>query len=323
MNKRLLKLAQIAVTFGLLIFVLYQAGLFSDDGQQRFWDMLKGANLPILIAAVLIGIVVNMVSALKWFMLTKSQQLGASYWRIFAYYVIGQFYNMFLPTSVGGDFVRSYELGKFSGRQADSLASVFVERYTGVLVLLGFAAIAVLTQLSRLNVDFVVVSLLVFAVLLAIVGWLVFDQRFYQKVRVWSLSKWPSLNSIFNKISKLLSSVDVYRDQPRAVAWAFLNSIWFYLIAVINVYITALVFDFDVSFIDMLIATPIIMVIMNLPISFGNVGLMEVGYSSVFSLLGYSPALGVAVALLMRLKSFFDGAIGGVLHPIFVTKKHE
>ena len=206
MNKRLVKLAQIAATLGMLILVFYQADLFSDDGQKRFWDMLQSANLPILVVAVLIGIVVNMISALKWFMLTKSQELGAGYWRIFAYYVIGQFYNMFLPTSVGGDFVRSYELGKYSGRQADALASVFVERYTGVLVLLAFAVIAVLTQLSRLNVDFVVISLLVFAVLLGLVGWLVLDQSLYQRVRAWSLSRWPTLSALFNKINKLLSS---------------------------------------------------------------------------------------------------------------------
>lgn len=308
---------------GLLFLVFYQAGLFSDAGQQRFLSTLKNANLAILVVAVLIGVVVNMVSALKWFMLTHSQGLDAGYWRIFAYYVIGQFYNMFLPTSVGGDFVRSYELGKFSGRQADSLASVFVERYTGVLTLLAFAAIAVLAQLSRFSVDFVVVSLILFGLALALIGWLVLDQSLYRKVRTWLVSKFPASDKAFDKIDKLLNAVDVYRDHPKAIVMAFVNSVFFYLIAVVNVYITTLVFNLDVSFIDMLIATPIIMVIMNLPISFGNVGLMEFAYTSVFGLLAYAPELGLSVAILMRLKSFFDGAIGGVLHPIFVTQKHE
>ena len=303
--------------------VAYQAGLFSEDGQQRFLNMLKSANLLILIAAVLIGIVVNMISAFKWYMLVRAQQMAAGYWRIFAYYVIGQFYNMFLPTSVGGDFVRSYELGKFTGRQADALASVFVERYTGVLTLLAFAVIAVLAQLSRFNVDFVVFSLLVFALALAFIGWLVLDPRLYRWLRGWVVAKFSSSEALFGKVDKLLASVDSYRGQPKTVALAFLNSVWFYLIAVVNVYITALVFDVDVSFVDILIATPIIMVIMNLPISFGNLGLMEFGYTAVFGLLGYGPELGLSVAILMRLKSFFDGAIGGILHPIFVTQKHE
>ena len=104
---------------------------------------------------------------------------------------------------------------------------------------------------------------------------------------------------------------------------AFVNSVFFYLAAVINVLITAMVFNVEVSFVDMLIATPIIMVIMNLPISFGNIGLMEFAYTNVFLLMGYGPELGLSVAVLMRLKSFVDGALGGILHPIFVTQKHE
>ena len=324
MHKFLLKLLQFAVTFGLLGLVFYQAGLFSDEGQQRMLDTLANARIDILVLAVLIGVGINMISALKWYMLTRSQGLMAGYWRIFAYYVVGQFYNMFLPTSVGGDVVRSYELGKFSGRQADSLASVFVERYTGVLTLLALAAVAVLSQLARFgSADFVILSLVLFGLALLVIGWLVLDQRFYRATRNWLGTRVPVSEKLFSKVDKLLLSVDAYRGQPKAIIIAFVNSVLFYFAAVVNVLITAMVFNIDVSFADMLIATPIIMVIMNLPISFGNIGLMEFAYTNVFLLMGYGPELGLSVAVLMRLKSFVDGALGGILHPIFVTQKHE
>ena len=45
--------------------------------------------------------------------------------------------------SVGGDVVRAYELGKYANNQSMSLASVFVERYTGVVVLLLLSLLAV------------------------------------------------------------------------------------------------------------------------------------------------------------------------------------
>jgi len=322
-NKHLLKILQFAATFGLLGLVFYQAGLFTQEGQERFLGTLVKASPVFLCLSVLIGVLVNMVSALKWYMLTQTQSLGAGYWRIFAYYVVGQFYNMFLPTSVGGDVVRSYELGKFSGRQAAALASVFVERYTGVLTLLLFALLAVLLQLSRFDEGFVLMSLALFAFILAVVGWLVFDQRLYRAVRQWATDRAPASQQVFSKLDKLLEAVDAYRGESRAIALAFFNSGLFYIAATINVYITSLVFNLDVSFIDMLVATPIIMVIMNLPISFGNIGLMEFAYTNVFLLLGYGVELGLSVAILMRLKSFLDGALGGVLHPIFVTQKHE
>lgn len=264
-----------------------------------------------------------MVSAFKWYLLTRSQSLGAGYWRIFAYYLVGQFYNMFLPTSVGGDLVRSYELGRFSGRQADSLASVFVERYTGVITLLFVAAIAVLSQLARFNQQFILFTLGTFVLGLGLIAWLIFDQRLYHRARKFVQLRFPATEVVFLKLDSLLASIDAYKNKPATIAIAFLNSLLFYFVAVLNVLICAWVFSPEVLFVDILIATPIIMLIMNLPISLGNIGLMEVGYVSVLALLGYGAELGLAIMVLMRLKSVFDAALGGILHPIFVTKKHE
>lgn len=303
--------------------VFYQAGLFSSAGRDAFIDNLRNADMRFLALSVAVGIMINLVSALKWWMLVRAQSLVAGYWRIFSYYLIGQFYNLFLPTSVGGDVVRSYELGKYSGRQADSLASVFVERYTGVLTLLALAALAVLSQLSRLGQSYVLLSLLAFALALGFIAWMVIDKRIYLALQRFIGARFPAANTVFVKFQRLLDSIGQYANNPPAIVWAFINSILFYLIAVLNVWVTARVFQVDVSLLDMLAATPIIMLIMNIPLSLGNIGLMEFAYSAVLVLFGYDPALGLSVALLMRLKSLFDGAMGGLLAPIFVTQQSE
>jgi len=128
------------------------------------------------------------------------------------------------------------------------------------------------------------------------------------------------LDKVLAKVDRLLESVQVYGQHRDALAWAFINSFVFYFLAVINVYLTARVFHMEVSLIHMLAATPIIMLIMNIPFSLGNWGLMEGAYIGVFHLMGYPLELGFSVALLMRVKSLLDGALGGVLHPIFVTE---
>lgn len=276
-----------------------------------------------LLVSIAIGVIINMASSLKWWMLIRAQSISVGFWRIFCYYVVGQFYNQVLPTSVGGDVVRSYELGKYTGRHADSLASVFVERYTGILVLLLIAGTAVLAQLSRFGSAYIYLSLVAFSVGLSILAWLVFDLRAYTWMRDRLTRTIPKTETILQKIDRLLASIADYRRDKIALLIAFANSFLFYFLAVINVYITALVFQADVCFIDMLLATPIIMLLMNLPISLGNLFLMEASYTGILALMGYSPALGLSVALTMRMKSLFDGMIGGVLHPFFVTKKHE
>ena len=323
MNKSFTKLLQIVIAAALLCLLIYQAGLFNEQGRKTLLDTLGGANVLMLCLSVFVGLIINLASTFKWWLLVRAQRIVVGYWRVFCYYLVGQFYNQILPTSVGGDVVRSYELGRFTGRQADALASVFVERYTGVLVLLLIAGASVLAQLSRFNSVFIYASLMAFTVGLALIAWLVFDMRAYLIVRQFFLARAPRLAVIFDKLDSLFESISHYRESPTVLVVAFANSLLFYFIAVINVYVTALVFQADVEFWDILIATPVIMLMMNLPISLGNLFLMEFSYTSVLALMGYSPALGLSIAVTMRLKSLVDGIIGGVLHPFFVTKKHE
>jgi uncharacterized protein (TIRG00374 family) len=317
-SKSLLRPLQFVFSAVLLLFVAWQVDLFSASGRAEFWTVLVSASLSILLLSLLVGVAVNLSSALKWWMLIRARGMQVGFWRVFSYYLVGQFYNLFLPTSVGGDVVRSYQLGRFSGRHADALASVFVERYTGVLVLLVVSVLAVLSQLALFSVAFVLASLAAFVLILAFIAWLIFDPRLYRSVKQFLTTRIAKSEPIFSKLDSLLEAVHLYAENRSAIFWAFLNSFLFYFLAVVNVYVTASVFSHDISFIDMLIATPIIMLVMNLPISFGNVGLMEFAYSQVFLLMGYSPAVGVSVALLMRLKSLFDGAMGGVLQPFFM-----
>ena len=314
------KVLRVSISLFLLGLVLWLSGLFDPQGRADFLAQLQGANIQFLVLSIAAGVVVNMSSALKWHWLARANGLVVGYWRIFCYYVIGQFYNLFLPTSVGGDVVRSYELGRFTGNQSAALASVFVERYTGVVTLLVFAILAFVLQISIFNVDFVVVSLVFFSIGLGLIAWAVIDRRPYLWVRTKLVNRAPRLETIFSKLDKLVFSINEYRNQPKAILFAFLNSGVFYGLATLNVFLTALVFAPNVVWLHALAATPIIMLIMNIPLSVGNIGLMEFAYTSVFALLGYDPALGLSIALLMRAKSLIDGIMGGVLQPFFVTR---
>jgi len=188
-----------------------------------------------------------------------------------------------------------------------------------VSFLVNMSSAAVMTSLSTFNQAWVKFSLVGFAIGLGGLGWLVFDNRLYQWCRRIACRCLPVLEKVFVKLDKLMVAVVEYQKHPRALVWAMFNSLVFYLLAVLNVAITAKVFQIDVQWVDMLIATPIIMLVMNIPLSIGNLGLMEFAYISVFQLMGYSPALALSVAVLMRLKSLVDGAMGGILYPIYAT----
>lgn len=313
------KVLRILATIILLALVVYFAGLFDAEKRSELWQTIKNPDWFWLVVCVLVGVLVNVSSSIKWWMLVKAGGLKVGFVRTWAYYMVGMFYNLIMPTSVGGDVIRSYEMGKYTNNQAMSLASVFVERYTGVVVLLLLSLVAVFINTTQFNVPIITYSLLAFSIALAGLGWLAFDGRSLGLVKRIFGGIHSFIDKIFAKVQKLHEAVLVYRQNKGALSWAFINSLVFYALAVLNVFTTAKVFNVDVDLHAIVLATPVIMLLMNIPLSIGNHGIMEFAFTMTFELLGLGAILGLSTALLIRLKSFLDGAIGAVLHPIYST----
>ena len=71
---------------------------------------------------------------LRWQILLKTQNIKAPMSFLFGSYLVGYFFNNFLPTSIGGDVYRIYDTSKLknsSGMKAASI--VLMERTTGVM----------------------------------------------------------------------------------------------------------------------------------------------------------------------------------------------
>ena len=313
------KIFRIVVTILLLMLVIYLAGLFDADKRIELFNTLKNPNWFWLLICVLVGVLVNLSSSIKWWMLANAGGLKVGLLRTWAYYMVGMFYNLIMPTSVGGDVIRAYELGKYTNNQAMSLASVFVERYTGVVVLLLLSLLAVFINTTEFNVPIITYSLLAFSIALAGLGWLAFDGRSLNLVKKLFGGIHSFMDKIFAKVQKLHEAVLIYRQNKGALSWAFINSLIFYALAVLNVFTTAKVFNVDVDLQAIILATPVIMLLMNIPLSIGNHGIMEFAFTMTFELLGLGAILGLSTALLIRLKSFLDGAIGAILHPLYST----
>ena len=301
------------VTLLLLGWVAHKAGLLHSDGRARFWNLVTGIQIHFLAASVGIGILLNLASAFKWQMLLRSQRTMIGLWRLFAYYVIGQFYNLILPTSMGGDVVRMHCVARHCADGYAAVASVFVERFTGMVTLVVLSAAAVLVNLKTFNLPLITVSLLAVTALIGAIGWMVLDPRPFRILRRLFLQRAKILNRLADKIEQFQAAVAAYGATRGALAVAFANSLVFYLLAIVNVWVSSKAFDSEVHFQHMVVATPVIMLIMNLPVSIGGLGLMEFAYVFTFELMGYGATLGLSTGLLMRVKTLLDGFWGGTL----------
>jgi uncharacterized membrane protein YbhN (UPF0104 family) len=66
----------------------------------------------------------------------------------------------------------------------------------------------------------------------------------------------------------------------------------------------------------MLLAVPVVMLVMNVPLSVGNIGVLEFAYTVVLGAFGVSPTAALSTVMLMRVKMILAAAGGGVAHAL-------
>ena len=77
---------------------------------------------------------------------------------------------------------------------------------------------------------------------------MIFDSRVYNLTKSTAIKFLPMTQGVFIKLDKLIASLGRFAQDPSALTWAFVNSLVFYFVAVLNVWLTAMVFQVDVSF---------------------------------------------------------------------------
>ena len=314
MKKHLSNLLKWGFTLGLVLYAFSKAGLFDVSGREKFLQMLTEVRIQYLILSVLILFILNFSSSIKWYMLLKSRGIRIELWRVYAFYNMGRFFNLILPTSLGGDIVRIYQLGKHTGKNHTAAASVIVERFTGMLTLMIMAAIAVVLNFNLFNQSWLNIALITGIILISFIAWLIFDPNSVNLFQKLIGEKIRIVNKIFLKIEKLRRPIFEFKEDRNALFWAIINSIIFQFLAVINVWLSAKAFGDELTLAGLMVAVPVILFIMNIPFSIGGIGLMEFAYVFTLPLFGASTSLALSTVLLIRAKSIIDSVFGGIFY---------
>jgi len=297
---------RIIVSAALLGFVLYRAGVAD------LWQAIRQTDLLFLTMSIIITPLLVLVSAWKWQVILRAFNINVSFIKCFWLYMVGYFFNTVLPTNVGGDVVRAYSLGQSSSQRAKVFSSVFVERFTGLTALLFMALVAFFIALRSLWDIWLSLALGFCVTGYIALLFVILDRRFfqfvYEKVHI------AFFRSLLKKMQKFQSATLSLTKQTSTLLFAMLMSFLFYLIAVLNVYFSAMAFQAEIAFADALIITPIVMVITMIPISIGGIGLAESAYFFTFERMALGGSLGLSAALLLRAKALLAGIVGGIYY---------
>jgi uncharacterized membrane protein YbhN (UPF0104 family) len=131
----------------ILIRILIGAAVFgflisrSDVGE--LWNTIEEAKIMYLLGALGAIFCGLFVSAFRWKAYLDALEIPLSYATLFRLYFVGTFFNAFLPTGIGGDAYKAVRLGRGKESLAPAFASVFLDRFAGVV---GMAAIGLVSS---------------------------------------------------------------------------------------------------------------------------------------------------------------------------------
>jgi uncharacterized membrane protein YbhN (UPF0104 family) len=126
-NKHLKLLLKIAVTAAALYFV------FSRIEGKKLLETYGNLSLLPLAAACAMFVFSKLIAAFRLNIFLRFSGISISEWANIKLYLLGMFYNVFLPGGISGDGYKSYLLKKkFNLSIGRILSAVFVDRISGV-----------------------------------------------------------------------------------------------------------------------------------------------------------------------------------------------
>jgi uncharacterized protein (TIRG00374 family) len=295
--KRYLRLT-VAVT--VLAALIYWADLTS------ILQSLYEISLGDLCYLALLSILLITVSVIKWRAFLRRLHIEASFGRLCRLYLVGYFINVFTPSFIGGDVVRSLYVGPGVDR-AHAVSATFLERYTGIVAMLAMALTAVfISDVVTPQIRWIVIAMALSAAIGTAMVFSGFLNRLAARFRL------PSkVLAVIDKVHEGL--VWGLRDRPLLLRALGLSMV-FHLLTVVNTAaVGAAVGWTSIPWQGLLVVVPLILLVGAIPISPQGLGIQEGAFMFFLHSLGATSGQALAIALVLRAKSYILALIGGLL----------
>jgi uncharacterized membrane protein YbhN (UPF0104 family) len=296
-------LLKVVVSGGLLAYLL------SRIHPERFLQTFATAKFSYIGLAMLVYLVTQGFSAVRWTALARPLGIKTPFKAMLRYYLIGMFFNLFAPGTVGGDVSRVYYLVRDEDMRAQghsvttvhATMSVLMDRAIGMVVLVWLGAAGLLLfpdyavpHTARVATFLLSVGLLLGALITPLLRRLLPEDGHHLLVK---------LRLMFRS----------YRTHWRALLEAALLSLVVHLIQAWIHVLMGRALDLNVPYSFAIIVYPLVGTFAAIPISLNGLGLREGGYIFLLAVIGIGNEKGIAFGLLLFLVVALDSLIGGLV----------
>lgn len=269
-----------------------------------------GGILPFWLAiAFAICLLQSALMSERWRVISRFCGIALTWRQAFQLVMIGTFFNQVLPSSLGGDAVRLWLVGRHSGWR-ETTYSILIDRGFGLLAICTIIVATWPLSLGYLNDGLLRVSLLATGC-----GGLFAGLCFVAS----GFATWPLLDRIpllrqLHDCAKIAASVVCSLSSGSLV---ILVSLLIHIIAIAMAYALAQAVGARVSLMDLFVLLPSVMLIAAIPISIAGWGIRELSMVTAFGFAGLAQSDALVISLLIGLVQLASSMMAGVIWMAF------
>ena len=297
--KKVFTKKNILIIFKVLITTLFFVLILNKVDLNSTIELLRKTNATFFVLALAIMTIEVLIANVRWQVILNQLGIIMPYFLALRYLWIGVFFNQALPSSVGGDAVRTYYLCKHENCSIGvATIGVLLDRVVGM-----FGLVVLIIATTPLLFGLVVDPVVKWGLVAVMIGSL--------SVIIVSML----LDLIPNKLShwKIVQGLSAFSYKGRKIIFSYhglmsiLLSLLIHLIFIFAVWLLAIGMGLNISLFGMLLVVPITNLLMALPISIAGWGVREgvmiagLGYLNVSAEAAF--ALSILYGILMLVVS--------------------
>ena len=290
------------------ILVWFLVSRLDTANMARF---LRQAHLPLVALTLMTVLMDRAFMVSRWILLLEALGFATSRGRVIRIFFLSTFFGSFLPSGIGGEAVRAISFSRLTSRSAESVASVIMDRFLGLLSML-LTGLLALGSFYQLSPDPALLVAVVVLLGLAILGLgMLLSVRWNERI-VRLISSIASRRVSW--LNRLVGALGRYRHQSRALIVVLGLSVGVQLLRVTQAYLLSEAMSLGVRFEYFLCFIPIILVVTMLPISVGGWGTTNAAYWALFVPVGMDPDGAFVLSVLILALGVFGNLPGGLIY---------
>jgi uncharacterized protein (TIRG00374 family) len=310
LKKVLSILLRLVISAALLTF------LFRQIDKGILFGIIKNIDKPVLFCAFFVSFFSYLLCFFRWEMLLNAVHAKISSKRIITSYAGGVFFNLFLPSTIGGDLVRSVDMAAHTKKSREVVATVILDRLSGYIGLVAVTLLALALGWGIIKNTSVLFSIAIITAILICVLLVLFNKVIYSKINK-LLHSYHAVK-ILQYIKDVHEEIHIFRHHKAVIVNNLLISAVLQAITPVTFYLIALSLGIKINILYFFIFLPIISAITLLPISIGGLGLREATTIFFFTQVGLTKDLSFAMSIVNFFFMAVYASLGGLIYVLTV-----